>query len=173
MNGKGHLWCYSCRIRHVLPHPTTAIITLCPTAQQCPRCIVDSSVYIIFSLFQGSVSNILEENVLQPLLVSCSAITLASETVRSILKIDDIVSADKGHCGSFLLNYLKVFSSYYPQHSHLIRIYCLRGYLYMHRTHLSAFLCKSTFMVAAFVIKIYRNIFPIRLNEYLHDVLRR
>jgi len=41
---------------------------------------------------KGSVSNILEENVLQPLLVSCSAITLASETVRSILKIDDIVN---------------------------------------------------------------------------------
>lgn len=34
----------------------------------------------------------LEENVIQPLLVSTSMITLASETVRSILKIDDIVS---------------------------------------------------------------------------------
>ena len=41
---------------------------------------------------KGSVSNILEENVLQPLLVSSSALTLAAETVRSILKIDDIVS---------------------------------------------------------------------------------
>ena len=41
---------------------------------------------------QGSVTNILEENVLQPLLVSTNAIVLASETVRSILKIDDIVS---------------------------------------------------------------------------------
>ncbi|KAH6925142.1 hypothetical protein HPB50_001364 [Hyalomma asiaticum] len=40
---------------------------------------------------KGSVTNILEENVVQPLLVSVSAITLASETVRSILKIDDIV----------------------------------------------------------------------------------
>ncbi|KAH9384537.1 hypothetical protein HPB48_026545 [Haemaphysalis longicornis] len=39
----------------------------------------------------GSVTNILEENVVQPLLVSLSAITLAAETVRSILKIDDIV----------------------------------------------------------------------------------
>ena len=39
------------------------------------------------------MSNILEENVLQPLLVSTSAVTLAAETVRSILKIDDIVSA--------------------------------------------------------------------------------
>nr|CAD7437902.1 unnamed protein product [Timema bartmani] len=41
---------------------------------------------------KGAITNILEENVVQPLLVSISAITLASETVRSILKIDDIVS---------------------------------------------------------------------------------
>lgn len=40
---------------------------------------------------KGSVTNILEENVVQPLLVSLSAVTLAAETVRSILKIDDIV----------------------------------------------------------------------------------
>jgi len=39
---------------------------------------------------KGCVSNILEENVIQPLLVSTSAISLAAETVRSILKIDDI-----------------------------------------------------------------------------------
>jgi len=40
---------------------------------------------------KGKVTNILEENVLQPLLVTASAITLAAETVRSILKIDDII----------------------------------------------------------------------------------
>lgn len=40
---------------------------------------------------KGAVTDILEENVVQPLLVSVSSITLASETVRSILKIDDIV----------------------------------------------------------------------------------
>ena len=34
----------------------------------------------------------LEENVVQPLLVSTSAIKLAAETVRSIMKVDDIVS---------------------------------------------------------------------------------
>jgi chaperonin GroEL (HSP60 family) len=46
-----------------------------------------------FNFFpQGAITNILEENVVQPLLVSTSAITLASETVCSILKIDDIVS---------------------------------------------------------------------------------
>ena len=43
-------------------------------------------------MLQGCITNILEENVVQPLLVSTSAIHLATETVRSILKIDDIVS---------------------------------------------------------------------------------
>lgn len=41
---------------------------------------------------KGAITNILEENVVQPLLVSQSAIHLASETVRSIMKIDDIVN---------------------------------------------------------------------------------
>jgi len=41
---------------------------------------------------KGAITNILEENLVQPLLVSTSAIILASETVRSIMKIDDIIS---------------------------------------------------------------------------------
>lgn len=41
---------------------------------------------------KGTITDILEENVVQPLLVSTSAISLASETVRSILKIDDIIN---------------------------------------------------------------------------------
>lgn len=45
-----------------------------------------------FATLQGTITNILEENVVQPLLVSTSAITLATETVRSIMKIDDIVT---------------------------------------------------------------------------------
>lgn len=45
---------------------------------------------------KGAITNILEENVVQPLLVSTSAITLATETVRSILKIDDIVNTTRG-----------------------------------------------------------------------------
>uniref|UniRef100_A0A6V3IM85 T-complex protein 1 subunit delta n=1 Tax=Lotharella globosa TaxID=91324 RepID=A0A6V3IM85_9EUKA len=40
---------------------------------------------------KGTISNMVEENVLQPLLVSVSAIKLATETVQAILKIDDIV----------------------------------------------------------------------------------
>ena len=40
---------------------------------------------------QGTISDIVEENVVQPLLVSTSMIQLATETVRSIMKIDDIV----------------------------------------------------------------------------------
>ncbi|RKP00442.1 hypothetical protein CXG81DRAFT_13232 [Caulochytrium protostelioides] len=39
---------------------------------------------------KGSISNILDENVVQPLLVSTSAIQLAAETVKMIMKIDDI-----------------------------------------------------------------------------------
>ena len=40
---------------------------------------------------KGSISNMKDENVLQPLLVSTSALSLATECVRMILKIDDIV----------------------------------------------------------------------------------
>jgi len=42
---------------------------------------------------KGAITDILEENVLQPLLVSKSAISLATEAVCMILKIDDIVTA--------------------------------------------------------------------------------
>ena len=54
-------------------------------------------IFVHIFVFQGTITNILEENVLQPLLVSTSAIQLASETVRSILKIDDIVSINNYH----------------------------------------------------------------------------
>jgi len=40
---------------------------------------------------KGSVSNMVDENVVMPLLVQTSAITLATECVRMILKIDDLV----------------------------------------------------------------------------------
>jgi T-complex protein 1 subunit delta len=46
----------------------------------------------VFS-FQGQISNILEEDVVQPLLVSTSAIELSTETVTLLLKIDDYVQA--------------------------------------------------------------------------------
>jgi T-complex protein 1 subunit delta len=45
---------------------------------------------------KGRVTNMVDENVLQPLMVSLSALNLATETVRSILKIDDIVNAVRG-----------------------------------------------------------------------------
>ncbi|KAI9352292.1 chaperonin Cpn60/TCP-1 family [Zopfochytrium polystomum] len=41
---------------------------------------------------KGTISDILEEGVVQPLLVSTSAIELAAETVKMIMKIDDIVA---------------------------------------------------------------------------------
>lgn len=44
------------------------------------------------SVRRGCIADMAEERVLQPLLVTVSALTLATETVRSILKIDDIVS---------------------------------------------------------------------------------
>ncbi|XP_033336600.1 chaperonin containing TCP1 subunit 4 [Megalopta genalis] len=44
---------------------------------------------------KGAITNIIDENVIQPILVSMSAIKLASETVRSILKIDDIVNTNQ------------------------------------------------------------------------------
>jgi len=40
---------------------------------------------------KGIICNMYEENVVQPLLVSSSALSLASECVRMILKIDDII----------------------------------------------------------------------------------
>ncbi|KNE65654.1 T-complex protein 1 subunit delta [Allomyces macrogynus ATCC 38327] len=42
---------------------------------------------------KGAITSILEENVIQPLLVCTSAIELAAETTRMVLKIDDIVTA--------------------------------------------------------------------------------
>lgn len=50
----------------------------------------DSSAGI--NVRKGCISDLSQENVLQPALVSMSALTLATETVRSILKIDDIVN---------------------------------------------------------------------------------
>lgn len=42
---------------------------------------------------KGSVTDMLSENVLHPLLVATSAVTLAAETARSILKIDDLINS--------------------------------------------------------------------------------
>ena len=42
---------------------------------------------------QGLISNILDEDVVQPLLVSTSAIELSTETICLLLKIDDYVQA--------------------------------------------------------------------------------
>lgn len=40
---------------------------------------------------RNCITNMSEENVIQPLLVNTSAITLATECVCMILKIDDVV----------------------------------------------------------------------------------
>eukprot|EP00743_Colponemidia_sp_Colp-15_P000414 GILK01000475.1.p1 GENE.GILK01000475.1~~GILK01000475.1.p1 ORF type:complete len:541 (-),score=111.00 GILK01000475.1:105-1727(-) len=51
----------------------------------------NGEVYAGINVRKGTITNILEENVIQPLLVSTSALTLATEFVRMLLKIDDIV----------------------------------------------------------------------------------
>ena len=68
-------------------------------ALKCRKCyflfflwILEAETIVSSSLLQGTITNILEENVVQPVLVTSSAISLAAETVRSIMKIDDIVS---------------------------------------------------------------------------------
>ena len=52
---------------------------------------VAGNVHHGINVRKGSISNMKDENVLQPLLVSTSALSLATECVRMILKIDDIV----------------------------------------------------------------------------------
>ncbi|OMJ28222.1 T-complex protein 1 subunit delta [Smittium culicis] len=52
----------------------------------------DGEKYAGINVRKGTISNIVDENVLQPLLVSSSLIELATETVCMIMKIDDIVS---------------------------------------------------------------------------------
>ncbi len=58
---------------------------------------------------KGAITNILDENVVQPLLVSTSAIQLATETVRSILKIDDIVSFLYFYLLTFVFVFITIF----------------------------------------------------------------
>merc|ERR1711920_265051 len=47
--------------------------------------------YAGINVKKGTITNIYEEKVVQPLLVSTSCIKMATETVRMILKIDDVV----------------------------------------------------------------------------------
>lgn len=52
---------------------------------------VEGQKYAGINVKKGKISDMYEENVVQPLLVSISIIKMATETVRLILKIDDIV----------------------------------------------------------------------------------
>lgn len=51
----------------------------------------EGNKYAGINVKKGTITDMLEGNVVQPLLVTSSAITLATECVRMILKIDDIV----------------------------------------------------------------------------------
>jgi len=52
---------------------------------------VSGNIFDGINVRRGAITNMQEESVLQPLLVDTSAVTLATECVRAILKIDDIV----------------------------------------------------------------------------------
>lgn len=52
---------------------------------------INNETYDGLNVRKNTIMNMLEENIVQPSLVSISAITLATECVRMILKIDDIV----------------------------------------------------------------------------------
>ena len=52
---------------------------------------INGEKYAGINVRRNTILNMLEENVVQPSLVSISALTLATECVRMILKIDDIV----------------------------------------------------------------------------------
>jgi T-complex protein 1 subunit delta len=58
---------------------------------------------------KGITDNMLTENVIQPALVTTSALSLATEVVRMILKIDDLVRkiVNCANCSRFLLVKLK------------------------------------------------------------------
>jgi T-complex protein 1 subunit delta len=59
------------------------------------RAIIWAAFIILTTIatLQGLISNILDEDVVQPLLVSTSAVELATETICLLLKIDDYVQA--------------------------------------------------------------------------------
>lgn len=58
-------------------------------------CSTDGSCGAGVNVRRGRVTDMRQENVLQPLHVTASALGFATETVRAILKIDDIVSTHK------------------------------------------------------------------------------
>ena len=55
--------------------------------------LVTFTILTYTTISQGLISNILDEDVVQPLLVSTSAVELSTETICLLLKIDDYVQA--------------------------------------------------------------------------------
>merc|ERR1711957_501745 len=52
---------------------------------------VAGNKYAGINVKKGEISNMCDEHVVQPLLVTTNALKMATETVRMILKIDDVV----------------------------------------------------------------------------------
>lgn len=71
--------------------------------------------YAGINVRKGMISDIREENVLQPLLVSTSAIELATETVGLLLKIDDYSPVS-----SSIISMCLIFSQEYPLFRHCL-----------------------------------------------------
>lgn len=87
---------FRCGVQAVCLTVISRLRTYSVRVRHCWRCCGGWSIgtklgSMLVYIWQGGISNILEELVVQPLLVSISALTLATETVRSILKIDDVV----------------------------------------------------------------------------------
>lgn len=76
------------RNRHALGERNAGI-----NVRKVSSAVIHILVGVLICPNQGLISNILEEDVVQPLLVSTSAIELSTETVCLLLKIDDYVQA--------------------------------------------------------------------------------
>ena len=73
------------RLQHTNTKPTTPNTTANTTTTTPSHRITPSKRK------QGAITDMREERVVQPLLVTSSALALATECVRMILKIDDVV----------------------------------------------------------------------------------
>lgn len=74
--------------------PNGALLT-CPHMPELRRRHAEGDKSAGINVKRGAISDMVEENVVQPLLVTTSAISLATECVRMILKIDDVVRASR------------------------------------------------------------------------------
>lgn len=82
------------RALEVIPYTLSENAGLHPIAMvtELRRRHVNKEKYVGINVRTSAITDMFEEKVLQPLLVTTSAINLATECVRMLLKIDDIVA---------------------------------------------------------------------------------